>query len=314
MPSFDAVNYSLRPSKSIQRQIVFSGVGLLRAQLAMEGMIYIGMGSVWFVDFSLAHRLLGIDDMVSIEADEIGCARARFNAPYATVKVEEGHSLDVLRKLAGREEMRNRPWMVWLDYDYELNESVREDVLFVIEHSPANSVLIITFNGVDRKYGAANDRVERLRSVLGDVVPDTLDKAACKDTEMQNTLATLTLDYMKSSAEIMARPGGFVPAFKVLYRDNAPMITVGGVLPSKGAASIARDMVAHADWPCLVADRVHVPHLTLREAASLQARLPRAMPLSRSDIQNLGFDLPDEQIAAFERHYKLYPSFAQVAL
>jgi hypothetical protein len=33
MPSFDVVNYSLRPSKSIQRQLVFEGVRQLQGGL-----------------------------------------------------------------------------------------------------------------------------------------------------------------------------------------------------------------------------------------------------------------------------------------
>jgi len=36
MPSFDAINYSLRPSKSIQRQLVFNGVRMLQSHLHLE--------------------------------------------------------------------------------------------------------------------------------------------------------------------------------------------------------------------------------------------------------------------------------------
>jgi len=92
MPSFDAINYSLRPSKSIQRQIVFSGVRMLQANLDLERLAYIGFGSIWFTDFVLAHKLLGIDDMWSIECHDVGYRRALFNAPYATVHVEHGYA------------------------------------------------------------------------------------------------------------------------------------------------------------------------------------------------------------------------------
>jgi len=44
MPSFDAVNYSLRPSKSIQRQIIFEGVRLLQGKLNLRRLAYIGFG------------------------------------------------------------------------------------------------------------------------------------------------------------------------------------------------------------------------------------------------------------------------------
>lgn len=99
MASFDAVNYSLRPSKTIQRQIVFDCVRSLQAGLNLERLVYVGFGSIWFTDFVMAHKLLGIDDMVSLEADDIGYRRAVFNSPFSTVRVKHGYSYDVLPNL-----------------------------------------------------------------------------------------------------------------------------------------------------------------------------------------------------------------------
>ena len=75
MPSFDAINYSLRPSKAIQRQLIFEGIRELHGQLLLSDSVYVGLGSVWFTDFVLAHEILNIKHMVSIEEDEIGFAR-----------------------------------------------------------------------------------------------------------------------------------------------------------------------------------------------------------------------------------------------
>jgi len=54
------------------------------------------------------------------------------------------------------------------------------------------------------------------------------------------------------------------------------------------------------------------PLLTLREAAVLQAELPAAARLERSRIRDLGFDLEESQIRAFEEFYRFYPWFAQI--
>jgi hypothetical protein len=129
---------------------------------------------------------------------------------------------------------------------------------------------------------------------------------------MQTTLANLTLDYMRSIAADLARPGGFVSAFRIIYKDSTPMVTVGGVLPAKGAARIASDLVNEASWPGRPAKRITAPHLTMREAATLQAKLPSAVKLSRAVVQGLGFDLEDEQIEAFQTYYREYPAFAQI--
>lgn len=312
MASFDVVNYSLRPSKSIQRQLVFEGIVKLKSHLDLENLVYIGFGSIWFTDFVLAHKLLGIDDMVSIESNDVGYRRAVFNSPYATVRVRHGFSSAVLPTLYADDVIRGRPWLVWLDYDYQFDETLKEDIRSIIENAPANSILLVTFNGHEMKYGAAPDRPERLRELFGAAVPDDLPKRACRDERMQETLADFARDFMQSTANDLARPGGFVPAFRLIYRDNAPMVTVGGILPAKGAARIAADVVVDAAWTCRPAKPIVAPHLTIREASVLQSRLPSANPLGRDVVRALGFDLEDDQLEAFETYYRHYPSFAQI--
>ncbi len=312
MASFDVVNYSLRPSKSIQRQIVFGGVRTLQSHLDLERLVYIGFGSIWFTDFVMAHKLLDIEDMVSIESNDVGFRRAVFNSPYATVRVRHGFSSNVLPTLYDDEIIARRPWMLWLDYDYQFDETLRDDVRSVVENAPANSILLITFNGLKTKYGQAQERPGRLRELFGASVPDDLSKNACKDARMQETLADLAIDFMKSVAADLARPGGFVPAFRIVYRDSTPMVTVGGVLPAKGAVRTAADTISGASWPCRPAKPIIAPHLTIREAVLLQSQLPSAKPLSRDLVRSLGFDLEDEQIEAFAKYYRQYPAFTQI--
>lgn len=312
MPSFDSVNYSLRASKSIQRQIVFDGVRLLQNSLDLEKLVYVGLGSIWFIDFVMAHKLLGVNDMISLEGNEVGYRRAIYNSPFKTVRVIHGYTYDVLPSLFGDPDIKGRPWMVWLDYDYELNESVRDDLRSLIENAPTNSVVLASFSGRESKYGRPPDRPDRIREVLGSVVPDTLEKDACKGGELLKTLASCTLDYMKSIAADLSRPGGFVPAFRFAYRDSAPMVTVGGILPAKGAARTATDIVEGAEWGAMPELQINAPHLTIREAAALQALLPSDGKITREMVRELGFDLDEEQIAAFETYYRQYPSFAQI--
>jgi hypothetical protein len=313
MASFDAVNYSLRPSKSIQRQIVFDGVRLLQAKIDLGGLAYFGFGSIWFTDFVMAHKLLNVNEMVSIESNEIGYRRAKFNSPFKTVTVRKGLSSVVLPTLYVDALYVDRPWMIWLDYDYEFRESIKLDIRSVIENCPRkNSILLVTFNGKDSRYGQATDRAELLRIMLGAVVPDELSKEECEGDRMRDTLADLVLAYMGAVAAENSRQGGFVPAFRLIYQDSAPMVTVGGVLPVTQDAQATRSAVAAKDWPGQPAKPIRAPHLTIREAAALQSQLPCRQGLSRKDVQALGFDLEDEQIEAFQNYYRQYPAFAQI--
>lgn len=203
--------------------------------------------------------------------------------------------------------------MIWLDYDYDFNESVRDDLRSAIENAPTNSILIVTVNGLDKKYaGKPIERPERLRSLFGALVPDDLAMADCKGEKMQKTLADFGLDFMKSVAADMARPGGFVPAFRIVYEDGPPMVTIGGVLPAKADFSAAKEAVGAANWPAWPTLAIRAPHLTMREAAVLQSRLPGATKLTREKVKELGFDLEDGQIEVFETYYREYPAFAQV--
>lgn len=312
MASFDTINYSLRPSKIIQRNIVFDGIKQLQKDLDLDNLIYIGFGSIWFSDFIAAHKSLRIDDMISIEGHEIGYQRASFNVPYATVKVLHGASNTVLPDLYQDESLGRRPWLLWLDYDGAFDESVCDDVRSIVENAPANSIFLLTVNGHEGSYGKAPDRAQRLKDLFGDVVPDDLQKAACQGELMQETLADLALNYVQYLAADLARPGGFNPAFRIVYKDSSPMVTIGGLLPARGAAKIARSLVGSPTWNCKPPNPVVAPHLTMREVTALQAKLPSTAPITRELVKKLGFDLEDEQISTFQKYYKHYPSFVQV--
>lgn len=314
MPSFNVVNYSLRPSKSIQRHIVFEGLRALQGAMGLSNQVYIGFGSIWFSDFVMAHKQLGISDMVSMEWHDVGFHRAKFNAPYATVAVKHGQSSELLPALIDDANYNTRPWVIWLDYDYPYLEAVQDDVRSVIENAPANTILLATVNGKASRYAQKfSDRPEKLRSLFGDVVPGDLKKEECKeDDDFGALVAKYALESMTGIAASGARPGGFVPAFRVAYQDQSPMITLGGVLPSPANAQVVTDAVNGAEWRSFPAKPIVVPHLTLREASILQAQLPKGVALTRNDVKALGFDLEDDQIEAFATYYREYPAFAQI--
>ena len=312
MASFESVNYSLRPSKTIQRQLVFEGIRSLQIIMALKDPVYVGLGSIWFTDFVMAHKLLHITDMISIEKDPVGYRRALFNAPYATVRVVQGHSTKVLPTLYVDPSLSGRPWVVWLDFDIEMNESLTDDVRSVIENAPQDSFFLITFNGKDIRYGNAKDRPHRLRDIFGDVVPDNLSRQQCKDAQMEQTLADVAIDFMISVSAEAARPGSFIPAFRAIYKDTSPMVTVGGIMASPDNIRKVQGAVERSSWRCRPLERIVAPHLTIREAATLQSALPREGSLTRRAVRSLKFDLEEEQIRIFEQYYKEYPAFVQM--
>ncbi len=95
MASFESVNYTIRPNKNIERKLVFEALRVLRSSIPLNGYRYVGLGSLWFVDFILAHRYLSINNMVCIEY-ETEAERVEFNRPYDCIEVLRGNTTDVL--------------------------------------------------------------------------------------------------------------------------------------------------------------------------------------------------------------------------
>ncbi|MDB5472548.1 MAG: hypothetical protein JWR84_4108 [Caulobacter sp.] len=313
MASFDTVNYSLRPNKAIQRQIVFDGLELLDRYIPLKKSLYIGFGSIWFTDFVLAHRRLQISDMISIENKPIGALRGKFNSPFKTVIVEEGDSSVVLRDIANREKELEKPWVVWLDYDRGLTREVLDDVGIVITHAPINSVLIVTINAAAGSLGkGAGGRQHYLKNLLGDSVDDGLPQESFESEGIVGVLANALQNYLVAQAVQLGRPGGLVPGFKIPYRDGSQMLTIGGVLPAPAARSAVKACLQSVEWPGFPGVPVEAPPLTLKEITALQRLLPSAKPISRAQLRRIGFDLEDEQLRTYCEHYRRYPAFLQV--
>jgi hypothetical protein len=312
-PSFNIVNYSLRPNKSIQRSLAFEAVRQLQDSLDLSNLLYVGLGSVWFTDFQIAHRFLQIKDMISMEGDTIGFRRARFNQPFKTIQVKKGYSYEILPGLLTKKALLKRPWFIWLDYDDGLDEDKIKDIRSVIESAPENSIVLATLPAVGRAFGKPAKRPDRIRKLLGDVVPDNLQKHDCKDENLSATLLKLIEDFMTSCAAGIFRPGGFVRAFRMAYRDTTPMVTVGGILPARGALAAAAKVVSGPNWPAICKRPIDAPLLTLREAAVFQSELPCVGTFTRKAVRKLGFDLEVAQLRSFERYYRYYPIFAQIS-
>lgn len=313
MASFDTVNYSLRPNKAIQRQIVFDALELIDRISPVRESLYIGFGSVWFTDFVLAHRRLGIRDMISIENKPIGAVRARFNAPFKTVKVEQGESNDVLRAIADDEALNRRQWILWLDYDRALSAEVLLDIGTVVTHAPPNSVLILTVNASPGSHGDnPRKRESYVRGLLGPSVSDSYGPADFSTDAIVDTLATSLQTYIAEQAVQLGRPGGYIEGFRIPYRDGSQMLTVGGFLCAPGARSSVRAAVEDERWPGMPSIPVAAPPLTMKEITALQRLLPSDRPLSRAALRRAGFDLEDDQLSTFAEHYRRYPAFSQI--
>src|ERR1700761_6192677 len=110
--SFEKINYSLRPNKSIERKMICEAFTRLSLLDHLSNYRYIGMGSAYFADFILFHRNLGMTNLISIEKEESKKARFEFNKPFSCIDIKYGNSSTVLPNL----ELEKSKNIVWLDY------------------------------------------------------------------------------------------------------------------------------------------------------------------------------------------------------
>jgi hypothetical protein len=123
--SFEKLNYSIRPNKNVERKLIVKLLATIGAsgEFDIKDYRYIGLGSIWFTDFSLFHRVLGIDDMISIEKEASREQRLRFNKPFECIKL-------ILREYS--EAFVDLDWekrsIVWLDFDDVLKAALFDDL------------------------------------------------------------------------------------------------------------------------------------------------------------------------------------------
>jgi len=61
------VNYVLRPAKNVERKMLCEAFQRLTNFASLREYRYIGFGSIFFSDFTLFHRNLGISDLIDID-------------------------------------------------------------------------------------------------------------------------------------------------------------------------------------------------------------------------------------------------------
>ena len=142
MPSYEKINYLLRPNKSVERKMVCEMLSSISTIEDMTSYQYIGFGSTYFADFSLFHRNLGISRMISIEKEERAQDRCEFNKPFACIELTIGNSSNILPNL----NINTRNSIIWLDYDGIISEVVFSDINTIFGMMKPDSFFMLSIN------------------------------------------------------------------------------------------------------------------------------------------------------------------------
>lgn len=315
IPSYQAVNYSLRPAKQIERKMLVETLQRLSEIQRVETYRYVGFGSIYFSDFILFHRTLGISNMVSIEKEVKDEPRLMFNRPYKCIEIEFGESTQVLPKLDWSERT-----ILWLDYDKKLSQSMLADVQFFCSEARSGSVIIVSVNSEPGEFEKAGKRLTNLKVEVGsDRVPVDITDA---DLRLWGTAqASQRIVHNEISQALSDRNGSlttdsklnYKQLFNFHYKDGARMLTTGGIIyndqdaPAVDRCSFDRLNFyrGHKITPFLI----EIPKLTHREIRHLDRQMPTD---NTSEIEAPG--IPLAHIESYVQMYRYFPNYAEIDL
>lgn len=138
--SYKQVFYDLRPGKQVERRMIMDALGrLMNGGIPIRDYQYTGLGSIYFFDFILLYKLLGLRRFLSVEYDTDITKRVEFNKPFEVIKIQMAPIGDVIPDLDP-----NLRHLIWLDYDDRLTNSMLLDASAAAYHLSPESLLLVT--------------------------------------------------------------------------------------------------------------------------------------------------------------------------
>lgn len=340
-PSFERFDYLLRTNKHIERKLVFDVLDAVAQNVGFHNHWYLGFGSMWFGDFRLAHRRLGINRMVSVEYSDYA-SRAEFNRPFAGITVEPGECNVVMSNMDP--EIWDKPVVAWLDYDGYLNADVIKDIDLLLSRAQPNSPIVITVNGSRGTYRVrkTNGQLEKNETSVG--VIETFLGSGCipsryepqqnnaghyidiPEAKFPEFLTEAIVSYMEhqvitSARQVDGQRLKFVPLYKLHHRDGADMVTVGGAVVTEAGETVWKDCLArHAllSQPGGTASycRLDLAPVTVKEKIALDGCLPDAGDGTefRAAARAVGVALPDIEMDKYRKFYRHFPVFVETSM
>lgn len=310
--SYKKIDYRLRPAKYVERLMIAELATRLRFH-DVRSYRYVGLGSIFFTDFKLMHRALGIGSMISIEAEERDRERFDWNRPYDTIEMRYGTTDAVLPAMSWAE-----PSIVWLDYDDQISQSKLQDVDLLLRSAQPGSLLLFSINAEHPSpegHRDGDDFVAALRSMVG---PERVDPALRHEHLQGWSAAKVYRRIINAAAEASIatsnaligdpqRHRRWQQLVNIEYQDGARMLTIGGIVyeahQEHALVAGAFDKLGfHRDGEA--AFRIGVPKLTLKEMGHLE----KSAMKEPAEVQELAWLKPKDR-SQFLELYRYLPNF-----
>jgi len=314
--SFRKIDYSIRPAKHAERRMLCEIFRRLNPFQAIEEYTYVGFGSLWFSDFVLFHRSLGIKKMISLEKSQAEGVENRLeaNKPFGAIDIIMENSSMVLPGLDW-----SSPHFVWLDYDNPLDPNMLLDVGTIASRVVSGSILCVTVQChrspvVDEaeSEGHGPNAMIRFRELFHpDRIPQDTSESDLMGWPFGKVSRTMLENEINSA---LATRNGQLHERKMMlfkkicdleYEDGAKMTTVVGIFVEEHDKE-KMDACGFDQLDFLPESstrlRISIPKLTVREMRHLERQLP-------GELDDLAA-IPVSEARHFANLYRYLPNFA----
>lgn len=319
MASYNQFNYNYRPAKSVERKIFIELLKELYGVVDSANTTYVGLGSIFFTDFRLVHKELGISKMINIEYNQADRKRFEYNKPYACIDLEWGMTTTVLPRIdwVGKK-------ILWLDYDSSLQSYMFDDIETVFSNIVPDSFFLLSCNSSLQRFFNRTMNVHELnlfKGEFGEHVP--LDTNSEMLTNKKTPYLIRKMIHNQIRHILAQRNSGIVEEENklvycqllfIIYQDGAPMMSTGGVLKTRG--SIRKFAKSNAfSLPYIRTAENYLdlqsPHLTNSEIDLLNTYLPNKRLNGFIAIGDLDF-IPESEKQKYYSIYRYYPAFVEI--
>lgn len=310
------VQFDLRPAKQVERRMLLDTFQrLAQAGFSIRDYRYTGFGALYFIDFVIFHKLLGIDRMTSVEHDPYLENRVRFNCPFSSIEIVIGEATDVIPTLS-----RDEQHILWLDYDEPVTSTIVKDAYLAGSQLSSGSILLITVDveppvkesdlppGLDLPHACMDYFKSEAGSYLGLVTPSDFAKGNLHKISKRVILNALQ-DGMAGRTGV-----GYYPLFYFLYADEHRMMTIGGVIGSTVDKRNINSMNLDGAIYLRMKENedpyeIKVPVFTRKERHLLDSAMPCPIGWQPSE-----FMIPIEHIETYREIYRFLPSYVEILL
>ena len=326
MPSYERINYLLRPNKSVERKMVcemLSGISMLKSINSYQ---YIGFGSTYFADFSLFHRLLGITKMISLEKDDDAKDRCEFNKPFGCIELKMGESTGILPNLG----IDTLDSIVWLDYDDCISDTVFSDINSVIGLMKPDSFFMLSINADIAKLKSLRvDNEDLVQTAIGLVGEERYPNLYLEINMSQKNYLSVLYQCITQEIKAAIQKRNGMEKHKVLfhqsvffvYGDGAKILTLGGFLFREDEEMDHLDKMGICKMPFYrheeEAYSIQCPILSIREIQALNAHLPCKEMGHHGVFEDSylnDFPIDNSDINHYASLYRYFPNFAETLL